>query len=145
MLRKTARRGRVAVPLRDRRIRLWRFWRAALRERAWAMGWFVLLRLRGPLRTRRDAYFLPPILPALPALRRTISPAYRTPLPLYGSGLRVARTWAATRPTSSLSIPTTARRTGVSTSKLMPSGGWISTGWLYPRLSWRLLPTFWAR
>jgi hypothetical protein len=27
-------------------------------------------------------YFFPPILPALPALRRTFSPAYRTPLPL---------------------------------------------------------------
>jgi hypothetical protein len=40
-------------------------------------------------------YFFPPILPALPALRRTFSPAYRTPLPLYGSGLRVARTFAA--------------------------------------------------
>ena len=37
--------------------------------------------------------------------------------------MRVARTWAATWPTSSLSIPTTARWVGFSTSKLMPAGG----------------------
>ena len=82
MLRKTARRGRSAVPARWRRIRSWRLRRAAPRL---ATCVIVLVRqLRG--------YFLPPILPALPALRRICSPAYRTPLPLYGSGLRVART-----------------------------------------------------
>src|SRR6478735_8173294 len=37
-------------------------------------------------------------LPVFPTLRRTTSPAYRTPLPLYGSGLRNLRMLAATSP-----------------------------------------------
>ena len=41
----------------------------------------------------------------LPALRRTCSPSYRMPLPLYGSGLRTARTSAANCPTCCLSVP----------------------------------------
>src|SRR4029077_19865029 len=73
-------------------------------------------------------HLAPPPLPALPALRRICSPAYRIPLPLYGSGLRRERMKAAVCPTSSLSAPTTARRVGVSTWKLIPSGGSISTG-----------------
>ena len=42
-------------------------------------------------------YFLPlpPLPPALPCLRRTTSPLYRIPLPLYGSGLRSLRISAA--------------------------------------------------
>src|SRR3954454_14664997 len=44
-------------------------------------------------------------LPAFPTLRRICSPAYRTPLPLYGSGLRSLRMFAATSPTSCLSMP----------------------------------------
>jgi len=44
--------------------------------------------------------------------------------------LRVARTFAAIWPTSSLSMQTTARRVGFSTSKLIPLGGSISIGWL---------------
>src|SRR4029079_10534196 len=122
LLRNTARRGRSAEPASVRRIRSWRFCRAAAREAT-----FVIVIV--PSSLLRD-YFLPPILPALPALRRMYSPEYRTPLPLYGSGLRVARTWAATWPTSSLSIPTTARRVGFSTSNEIPDGGSISTGWL---------------
>ena len=39
----------------------------------------------------------------LPALRRTRSSAYRMPLPLYGSGLRILRMSAATWPTACLS------------------------------------------
>ena len=46
------------------------------------------------------------------------------------TGFRVARTLAATCPTSSLSMPTTASLTGVSTSNAIPAGGAISTGWL---------------
>src|SRR5262249_31516972 len=46
-------------------------------------------------------------LPAFPALRRMTSPWYRTPLPLYGSGGRILRMFAATSPTSCLSMPAT--------------------------------------
>src|ERR1041384_8386133 len=41
----------------------------------------------------------------LPSLRKMYSPAYFTPLPLYGSGGRNARISAATWPTFCLSIP----------------------------------------
>src|SRR3546814_7037371 len=61
-------------------------------------------------------------LPAFPTLRRMCSPAYRTPLPLYGSGLRSLRMLAATSPTSCLSIPATPSFVGPSTAKVMPSG-----------------------
>ena len=49
----------------------------------------------------------------LPSLRKIYSPAYFTPLPLYGSGLRNAQIWAATWPTFWPSIPLTTdfRRT----------------------------------
>src|SRR5262249_32362696 len=50
--------------------------------------------------------YLPfPPLAVLPALRRTCSPWYRIPLPLYGSGFFTARISAACCPTSSLSMP----------------------------------------
>src|SRR5215212_4767398 len=80
------------------------------------------------VRRQRDSHHLP----AFPTLRRTLSPAYRTPLPLYGSGLRSFRMFAATSPTRCLSIPTTEKRVGVSTLKVMPSGAITLTGWLYP-------------
>ena len=61
-----ARRGRSWVPESRSRSRSWRLTREDVRLAAiFFMG-----------------YFFPPILPALPALRRTFSPAYRTPLPL---------------------------------------------------------------
>src|SRR3954453_6620860 len=73
-------------------------------------------------------------LPAFPTLRRMCSPAYRTPLPLYGSGLRSLRMFAATSPTSCLSIPWTPSRVGPSTVKVMPSGALKVIEWEYP--SW---------
>src|SRR5690606_7465658 len=73
-------------------------------------------------------------LPAFPALRRTTSPAYRTPLPLYGSGLRILRMFAATSPTCCFEMPLTENFVGLSTAKVMPSGGEMTTGWLKP--SW---------
>src|SRR5436309_5410501 len=67
-------------------------------------------------------------LAVLPAFRRTCSPWYRMPLPLYGSGFFTARISAACCPTTSLSIPlmrTKKLRVFVScpTSKLIPSLG----------------------
>src|SRR5699024_6367575 len=44
-------------------------------------------------------------LPAFLILLRTISPAWRTPLPLYDSGRRIFRMFAAVSPTSRLAIP----------------------------------------
>src|SRR5690606_999996 len=76
-------------------------------------------------RALRHAY-----LPAFPALERICSPWYRTPFFLYGSGLRRPRMFAATWPTSCLSIPSTCSRVGFSTRKVMPSGGSTTTGWL---------------
>ena len=63
-------------------------------------------------------------LPVFPTLRRICSPSYRTPLPLYGSGLRSRRMLAAIWPTFCLSMPCDAR-TGwaLSTANVMPSGG----------------------
>src|SRR3954470_3358996 len=82
---------------------------------------------RGALvRRQRDSHHLP----AFPTLRRTFSPAYRTPLPLYGSGLRSLRMFAATSPTCCLSMPITEKRVGASTLNVMPSGAVTATGWL---------------
>src|SRR5438034_3986709 len=64
----------------------------------------------------------------LPALRRTCSPTYRIPLPLYGSGGRMARSSAATCPTSSLFTPSTFMTTLFSTEILIPFGAWYGTG-----------------
>src|SRR5205807_9526968 len=55
-------------------------------------------------------------LPALPGFRRTRSPRYRIPLPLYGSGSRIARMLAAVWPTASLSLPLTTMRLGAGAS-----------------------------
>ena len=52
------------------------------------------------------------------------------PLPLYGSGLRSLRMFAATSPTFCLSMPVTVSRVGLSTVKAMPSGGSTWIGWL---------------
>src|SRR5439155_12288066 len=76
-------------------------------------------------RRSRHAY-----LPVFPALRRMTSPWYRTPLPLYGSGLRSLRMLAATSPTFCLSMPSTENRVGASTLKVMPSGASTVIGWL---------------
>src|SRR4051812_4478257 len=73
-----------------------------------------------------DGHFLP----AFPTLRRITSPAYRTPLPLYGSGLRSLRRFAATSPTCCLSMPATVNRVGPSTVKVTPEGGVTTMGWL---------------
>src|ERR1019366_9573894 len=51
-------------------------------------------------------------LPAFPALRRICSPWYRTPLPLYGSGLRRLRLLAATSATCCFSMPSTTNLEG---------------------------------
>src|SRR5258707_339388 len=48
----------------------------------------------------------------LPSLRKMYSPAYLTPLPLYGSGLRKARISAATWPTFCPSLPVTTPSAG---------------------------------
>src|SRR5947209_7548710 len=73
-------------------------------------------------------------LPALPGLRRTFSPRYITPLPLYGSGGRSPRMLAATWPTSSIEMPVTENFVGSWTSMLMPFGGLKRTGCEKPRL-----------
>src|SRR5664279_2254622 len=67
-------------------------------------------------------------LPVFPTLRLTTSPAYRTPLPLYGSGLRSLRMFAATSPTCRLSMPSTRNLIGDSTTKVMPFGASTGTG-----------------
>src|SRR3954452_3142135 len=84
-------------------------------------------------------------LPVFPTLRLTTSPWYRTPLPLYGSGLRILRILAATSPTCCLSIPVTRRRVGDSTAKVIPSGAFTGTGWLKPRANSRSEPRAWTR
>ena len=48
------------------------------------------------------------------------SPWYLTPLPLYGSGGRILRMFAATSPTCCLSMPATWNSVGRSTVKVMP-------------------------
>src|SRR4051795_8133026 len=79
-------------------------------------------------------------LPVFPTLRLTTSPWYRTPLPLYGSGLRILRILAETSPTCCLSMPLTRRRVGASTVKEIPSGAFTTTGWLKPRANSRSAP-----
>src|SRR3954467_5019419 len=79
-------------------------------------------------------------LPVFPTLRLTTSPWYRTPLPLYGSGLRILRILAATSPTCCLSMPLTRSRGGASTVKEIPSGARTITGWLKPRANSRSDP-----
>src|SRR5439155_27134214 len=79
-------------------------------------------------------------LPAFPALRRITSPWYFTPLPLYGSGGRIFRMFAATSPTCCLSMPSTLNRVGRSTLNLMPGGGVTRTGCENPSANSRSLP-----
>src|SRR5208283_5523215 len=70
------------------------------------------------LRSLRS-YFLEPVLPTL---RRTCTPEYRIPLPLYGStGLR-ARIRAAVSPRTSISIPSSRTTLDLSTLAVIPSG-----------------------
>src|SRR4029453_10022944 len=79
-------------------------------------------------------------LPAFPALRRITSPWYLTPLPLYGSGGRIFRMFAATSPTCCLSIPLTWNRVGRSTVNVMPSGAVTTTGCEKPSANSRSVP-----
>src|SRR6185369_7755384 len=79
-------------------------------------------------------------LPAFPALRRLTSPTYLTPLPLYGSGGRIFRMFAATSPTCCLSIPATWNRVGRSTVNVMPAGALTTTGCENPSANSRSLP-----
>src|SRR3954452_18153685 len=58
----------------------------------------------------------------LPSLRKMYSPAYFTPLPLYGSGGRNARISAATWPTFCLAIPVTTISVGFGATIVIPSG-----------------------
>src|SRR5256885_5138463 len=67
-------------------------------------------------------------LPAFPALRRIFSPRYITPLPLYGSGGRIPRRLAATRPTASMEMPDTENFVGSCTSIAMPWGALYRMG-----------------
>src|SRR5436189_5316888 len=64
----------------------------------------------------------------LPTLRRTYSPEYRMPLPLYGSGLRSARSLAAVSPSSALSAPLSGIAVCLSISAVMPAGRGKITG-----------------
>src|SRR5580765_1463858 len=88
---------------------------------------------RGRRLDRAHDYFAP----VLPALRRTCSPWYRMPLPLYGSGGRMLRSSAATWPTISLSAPSIFTTVLFSTANLIPAGALYCTGWEKPRLNWR--------
>src|SRR5215211_4438213 len=81
--------------------------------------------------TNATSYFA---LPVLPALRRTYSPSYRIPLPLYGSGGRARRIRAASSPTCCLFDPLTMILVGPSIANMTPSTGVIRTGCEYPTL-----------
>src|SRR5215475_11612239 len=79
-------------------------------------------------------------LPAFPAFLRMTSPWYRTPLPLYGSGGRILRMFAATSPTCCLLTPSTLKMVGRSTRKVIPSGAGTSTGCEKPSANSRSVP-----
>src|SRR3546814_16601370 len=64
----------------------------------------------------------------LASLRMMFSPAYFTPLPLYGSGGRKPRILAATSPTRCLSAPVTPTSVWVGVLIVIPSGVLNSTG-----------------
>src|SRR5690349_10706923 len=64
----------------------------------------------------------------LPTLRRITSSEYLIPLPLYGSGSRSARSFAAVWPSSALSAPFNVIATWRSMSAVMPSGSGNTTG-----------------
>ena len=79
-------------------------------------------------------------LPLFPALRRTTSPAYRTPLPLYGSGLRILRMFAAASPTACFEMPLTVSLLLPSTVSVMPAGASTRTGCEKPRANSTAVP-----
>src|SRR5881296_3250246 len=64
----------------------------------------------------------------LPTFRRITSFAYLMPLPLYGSGFRSARSFAAVWPRSALSAPRSVMDTWRSISAVTPSGSGKITG-----------------
>ena len=70
----------------------------------------------------------------LPAFRRTCSPLYKTPLPLYGSGGLNERILDAINPTSSLLIPATFMFVLASTVTSTSFGNGRIIGWLKPKL-----------
>src|SRR5690606_35171183 len=120
--RKTASRGRSAVPTIFLRTRRCRRRRRSCR---------VLIRVMPIDSLCESDYYDDPrggyLPPALPALRRITSPWYLTPLPLYGSGGRSDRISAATWPTISLSEPSTVIAVGALAVSLIPGGAlyWI--------------------
>src|SRR4029453_13817833 len=71
-------------------------------------------------------HYLPPAF--LPTFRRMYSSAYLMPLPLYGSGLRRARSLAAVCPSSALSARRKVMATWRSTSAWIPSGSGNTIG-----------------
>src|SRR5438034_1278622 len=81
----------------------------------------------------------------LPTLRRTTSSEYLMPLPLYGSGLRSKRSFAAVSPSRALSAPRSVISVCLSISAVMPSGSGKITGCEYPSASWIARPWTWAR
>src|ERR1700681_5059574 len=88
-LRNTARRGRAAVPDTCLRTRRWRRARAA--RRSCFVNILISLYL-----LMWSGYLVLPALPDFPALRRSFSPRYRIPFPLYGLGFLKERILAAT-------------------------------------------------
>src|SRR5690606_23799652 len=81
----------------------------------------------------------------LASLRMMFSPAYLTPLPLYGSGGRKPRILAATSPTCCLSAPLTTISVCDGVAMVMPSGAGNSTGCEKPSDRFRSLPCMEAR
>ena len=71
----------------------------------------------------------------MPGLILTYSPSYRTPLPLYGSGLRIARTSAANSPTCCLSQPWTRTWVWSGQMTVSPGGIFFSTSLAKPTRS----------
>src|SRR5690606_19527412 len=81
----------------------------------------------------------------LASLRMMFSPAYLTPLPLYGSGGRKPRILAATSPTCCRSAPLTTISVCDGVAMVMPSGAGNSTGCEKPSDRFRSLPCMEAR
>src|ERR1700688_496981 len=75
-------------------------------------------------RHRRSVQLALAVAAALPALRRMVSVAYLIPLPLYGSGGRSSRIWAATCPISCRSALSRVITTWRSTLAVTPGGNW---------------------
>src|SRR5690606_7733123 len=79
------------------------------------------------------------------SLRMMVSSEYFTPLPLYGSGGRKPRIFAATCPTICLSAPCTTTSVWVGVATVMPSGTWNRIGCEKPSCRFRSRPCIEAR